>query len=180
MGCLENTDLENTDHRPQTWKTQTSKTQTSQFKTSVNPYTFDENSAYFPYTLWLLACRTLPFFSVVWRLAIAIAIVGLATRTGNSQTQASFVGLGSMIAWWNASVFCMFYLFLKYSLFWNKIKNVGQQRSVPVQLLPVLVTVLFCQAIPEPNTFKRIKQRKKSKVGTPFKAKSYRKSKRHA
>ena len=50
---------------------------------------------------------------------------------------------------------------------------------MPVRLLPVLVSVLFCPAIPEPNTFKRIKQRKRSKVGTPL-AKSYKENKRQA
>ena len=84
LGCLENTDqLENTDHRPQTLKTQT-----SQFKVSLKTYAFDENSLLmaliFPIVYGLDGMPTLLFFFAVWRLSIAIA--GLATRTGNSQT----------------------------------------------------------------------------------------------
>ena len=90
---------------------------------SLKTYTFDENSLrmalIFPivYGYWR---ADFAFFFAVWRLSIAIA--GLATRTGISQTQASLVGLGSMIAWWNASE--IFIFSLKYSLFWNIIKNV--------------------------------------------------------
>ena len=83
-------------------------------QTSKTQYSFDENS-----------CMVLIFPTVFdyWHAkllssavsCLSISIAELATRTGNSQTHASFVDLGSMIAWWNVSVFEIYFFVLNKS-----------------------------------------------------------------
>ena len=87
--------------KTQSQKTQTSKTQTSQFKTSLKTYTIDENSLrmalIFP-IVYGYQCADLAFF---WQFDVQLQLQLLLDwqqMTGNSTTQASFVGLGSMIA----------------------------------------------------------------------------------